>query len=51
MDKRIYAAGKQGFRVVINMPKEAIGKEFTRSTWKDGKIVYTPVEKTQEGEL
>lgn len=46
--KKIYRAGAQGGRGVIDIGKDNIGKRYTRATWKDGSIMYKEV--TTDGE-
>lgn len=48
-NKKIYRAGAQGGRGVIDIGKDNIGKRYTRTIWKDGTtIVYKEV--TTDGE-
>jgi len=41
---RAYKAGKAGGLIKIALPKESEGKEYTRSVWKDGTIVFKEVQ-------
>lgn len=40
---RLYKAGAQGGRGVIDIGKDNIGKFFSRTVWKDGSIVFKEV--------
>ena len=45
---QIYKAGMSGGTVKLVIEKSCQGLEYTRMTWADGRIVFTPIKEIGE---